>query len=114
MTCFFIDTAHNLLDYLKVFNKILKTGGLWVNMGPLHWHYSEQPTEVQVQLSLEEVEHLIPQFGFEFRKKEMRHTRYTGRINSLLKMTYESVFFSAVKVKDFDPSQVSQATTGPR
>jgi len=72
VTCFFIDTAHNVLEYMQTFNKILKVGGLWVNIGPLHWHYSEQPSEGQVQLSLEEIEHLVPKFGFEFRKKEMK------------------------------------------
>lgn len=71
-TCFFIDTAHNLMEYLQTINNVLKVGGLWVNIGPLHWHYSEQPNEVQVQLSLEEVCHIIPQFGFEFRRQEMR------------------------------------------
>ena len=35
VTCFFIDTAHNLFDYLVTINKILKIGGLWVNIGPL-------------------------------------------------------------------------------
>lgn len=44
-TCFFIDTAHNVIDYIATINKILKPGGLWVNIGPLHWHYSEQPNE---------------------------------------------------------------------
>ena len=64
VTCFFIDTAHNLMDYLACFNKILKRGGLWVNIGPLQWHYSEQPDQVQIHLSLAEVERLVPQFGF--------------------------------------------------
>ena len=44
VTCFFIDTAHNLMDYTSAINKILKPGGLWVNIGPLHWHYSDNPT----------------------------------------------------------------------
>ena len=103
VTCFFIDTAHNVLDYMQTFNKVLKVGGLWVNIGPLHWHYSEQPYEMQVQLSLEEVEKLIPKFGFRFRKKEIMHTSYTGRLNSLHNLSYESVFFSAVKERDFEP-----------
>lgn len=34
-TCFFIDTAQNLFDYLACINKILMVGGLWVNIGPL-------------------------------------------------------------------------------
>ena len=103
VTCFFIDTAHNVLDYMQTFNKILKVGGLWVNIGPLHWHYSEQPYEVQVQISLEEIEHLVPKFGFRFRKKYMKETSYTGRLNCMHNMKYESVFFSAVKVSEFEP-----------
>ena len=46
VTCFFIDTAHNILEYIECINKILKPNGLWVNIGPLLWHYSEQPNEV--------------------------------------------------------------------
>ena len=109
VTCFFIDTAHNVLDYMATFNKILKVGGLWVNIGPLHWHYSEQPTEVQVQISLDEIESLVPKFGFRFRKKEMKTTCYTGRPNCMHNLSYESVFFSAVKESDFEPSR--QATS---
>ena len=46
VTCFFIDTAHNVFDYLQTINNVLKVGGLWVNIGPLHWHWSEQPQEL--------------------------------------------------------------------
>lgn len=46
----------------------------------------------------------MPQFGFEFRKYEMRDTLYTGRLNCMDIRTYESVFFSAVKVGDFNPT----------
>ncbi len=68
VTCFFIDTAHNVCEYVECINKILKVGGLWVNFGPLLWHYSEQPNEMQIELSLEEFFHLLPQFGFKLRK----------------------------------------------
>lgn len=32
-TCFFIDTAHNILDYVETIWKILKPGGVWINLG---------------------------------------------------------------------------------
>lgn len=35
VTCFFIDTSTNVLDYLHVFSTLLKPGGLWINHGPL-------------------------------------------------------------------------------
>jgi len=45
--------------------------------------------------------HLIPQFGFEVRKKEFRKCKYTQKIDSMLHMEYEAVLFSAVKVSDY-------------
>lgn len=77
VTCFFIDTAHNVLDYLRCINRCLRPGGLWVNIGPLRWHYSEQPQEMQVELSLDEVMDLLPKFGFQIRKSEFIKTHYT-------------------------------------
>lgn len=41
VTCFFLDTAHNVMEYIECISKILKPGGLWVNLGPLLYHYSE-------------------------------------------------------------------------
>lgn len=33
VTCFFIDTAKNIVDYLETIHKVLKTGGVWINAG---------------------------------------------------------------------------------
>lgn len=33
----------------------------------------------------------------------MRYTTYTSRFDNMHKMGYESVFFSCVKVRDFEP-----------
>lgn len=42
-TCFFIDTAHNVIDYIDTIWKILKPGGIWINVGKcdqlLFWTY---------------------------------------------------------------------------
>lgn len=32
-TCFFIDTAHNVIDYVETIWNILKPGGVWINLG---------------------------------------------------------------------------------
>lgn len=104
VTCFFIDTAHNLCEYLECINRILKPGGLWVNLGPLLWHYSEQPNEIQIELSLEEVLDLIPKFGFELRRQEFMKCNYTQKLDSMLNQEYDCIFFSAVKVADCDLS----------
>lgn len=32
-TCFFIDTAKNIVEYIEVISNILKPGGIWINLG---------------------------------------------------------------------------------
>lgn len=38
ITCFFIDTATNIFEYLSIIDNILTKGGIWINVGPLQWH----------------------------------------------------------------------------
>ena len=40
-TVFFLDTAPNVLQYLRVIRNCLKVGGYWINLGPLLWHFEE-------------------------------------------------------------------------
>ncbi|KAH9821962.1 carnosine N-methyltransferase-like [Teratosphaeria destructans] len=47
VTCFFIDTAPNFLRYLETIKTCLKPGGLWVNLGPLLWHFEAAPTPAE-------------------------------------------------------------------
>lgn len=40
-TCFFLDTAANVIDYLKTIRHCLKDDGVWINFGPLLWHFED-------------------------------------------------------------------------
>lgn len=33
VTCYFIDTAHNVIAFIENIEKILKPGGYWINLG---------------------------------------------------------------------------------
>lgn len=46
-TCFFIDTAPNVINYLDAIKHCLNPGGLWVNLGPLLWHFESAPTPAE-------------------------------------------------------------------
>lgn len=67
VTCFFIDTAHNVIDYIDKIWEILKPGGYWLNMGPLLYHYSNQPHQNSLDLSYEQIKGIIQKRGFEYR-----------------------------------------------
>lgn len=83
VTCFFIDTATNILSYIETIHKILKEGGTWINIGmcfilavigattnmitgPLLYHFEDAPNESSIELSLEEVKRVSKDIGFQF------------------------------------------------
>ncbi|KAI9810873.1 MAG: hypothetical protein M1832_001095 [Thelocarpon impressellum] len=39
-TVFFLDTAPNVLRYIETVRHVLAPGGVWVNFGPLLWHFA--------------------------------------------------------------------------
>jgi len=96
-TCFFIDTANNIIQYIKCIYKILKPGGLWVNCGPLLYHYTDVYNECSIELSWEEVEHIIKEVGFKFKEIREIKTTYAGRGKALMETVYNCVYFVAVK-----------------
>lgn len=42
-TCFFLDTAPNPIRYIETIRNCLKSGGIWTNLGPLLWHFENNP-----------------------------------------------------------------------
>lgn len=38
VTCFFIDTATNIYEYLATIQHLLRHEGIWINVGPVQWH----------------------------------------------------------------------------
>ncbi len=40
-TCYFIDTAHNIIEYIRTIHNTLKKNGIWINLGPLLFHYAD-------------------------------------------------------------------------
>lgn len=47
VTCFFIDTAPNVISYIETVKHCLRAGGIWINFGPLLWHFESSPTPAE-------------------------------------------------------------------
>ncbi|GAX15989.1 hypothetical protein FisN_22Hh155 [Fistulifera solaris] len=61
VTCFFLDTASNVLEYITMITKLLRPkGGMWVNVGPLQWHQKSQ-----IRFSADELYNIIEEVGFQ-------------------------------------------------
>ncbi|PWA19619.1 hypothetical protein CCH79_00006917 [Gambusia affinis] len=97
-TCFFIDTANNVLEYVDTIWKILKPGGVWINLGPLLYHFENIANELSIELSYEDIRTAMIKYGFIFEvEKESMQTTYTENECSMLRYVYDCVFFVARK-----------------
>ncbi|KAI9567608.1 N2227-domain-containing protein [Boletus coccyginus] len=98
LTCFFIDTAKNIVNYLRAIHRILAPGGVWINLGPLLWHFENNNTnDPSIELDLEEVKALVRQMGFRLSDERTIETSYTSNDQSMLGYTYKAAFWKATK-----------------
>lgn len=99
VTCYFIDTAHNVIAFIENIEKILKPGGYWINLGPLLYHFADMANEWSVELPYDEIRRIATEhFKFEILKEETSiPSGYIENERSMLKLVYDSVFFVARK-----------------
>jgi hypothetical protein len=120
VTCFFIDTAPNVITYIETIHACLRPGGHWINLGPLLWHFESAPTPAErekqrgrasntngtdgigepgsFELTADEVVAMVARYGFEI--LEQTQTSPTGYIQdprSLLQNVYRPLFWVAQK-----------------
>ncbi|XP_063696217.1 carnosine N-methyltransferase [Culicoides brevitarsis] len=97
-TCFFIDCANNIVDFIETIYNILKPNGVWVNLGPLLYHYSDVMGEHSIEPTFEDICHIMKQVGFVIEKCATGvRTLYSQNPKSMHKSEYESVFFTCRK-----------------
>ena len=124
-TVFFIDTAPNIIRYIKAVRHCLKMGGIWINLGPLLWHHVSRKNSHEneeggqekksakivdagigdpgsVELTNEEVVALVEHMGFTMEKNESGafETGYISNPRSMLQSTYRPSFWVASKKHD--------------
>lgn len=99
LTSYFIDTAHNVIEYIETIYNILKPGGVWINFGPLLYHYSDMLEEKSIELPLSEIKRILEnKFKFEILKWEMHKASYIGNEMSMINTVYNCVFFTVRKI----------------
>ena len=97
VTCFFIDTAHNIFEYIETIHRLLEPGGIWINIGPLLYHFSDTPEEMSIDLSYDELRNVITKYGFTIDEERRVGSSYTANACSMKWTLYNCVFFAARK-----------------
>lgn len=118
-TVYFIDTAPNLIRYVETVRNCLRDGGVWINLGPLLWHFADRappeeqhPSEAEVrreksgieepgafELTEEEVLILVEKMGFDIERREVGEggSGYIQNPESMLQNTYRTSHWIARK-----------------
>ncbi len=107
VTCFFLDTAPVVIEYVEAIQRLLRPGGVWVNLGPLLYHWagggegSGADTRYgrSIELAWEEVRCVMVEgFSFEMVKEEVRpDVTYAANPGSMMRTVYDCVLFTARK-----------------
>jgi carnosine N-methyltransferase len=111
VTIFFIDTAVNVLKYIETIYNVLESNGVWINIGPLAWHFeldSEASANANqgggaVELTLSELIYVIEKSGFKLEngiklaRKSIRMP-YMADSRGMSTNLYDSEFWVARKV----------------
>lgn len=117
-TCYFLDTATNIVDYLKTIYNCLNDDGYWINFGPLLWHFENDDNvyNVKVQddhnvknivtpmkgleLSKDDLIAIIKNVGFEFIEHESNiESSYGADKFALGNWKYKSEYWVCRKLK---------------
>ena len=98
ITCFFIDTAKNVIEYIEIIERVLKKGGIWINFGPLSYHWIGYENIPSIELPYDILKQVIQNYGFEFLNEETNKTGiYCEMENSMKNDFFNCVFFTARK-----------------
>ncbi|KAK4054482.1 hypothetical protein OIV83_000976 [Microbotryomycetes sp. JL201] len=81
VTCFFIDTARNIVEYLELIHRLLRPGGTWINCGPSLWHFENTEGAHSIELMMEDIKALAKRIGFVFQKYFSSSARELSPIN---------------------------------
>jgi hypothetical protein len=92
ITNFFIDTSANIFDYLFTIQKILKPGGIWINLGPLHYHHKQA-----IPYSYQHLLEIIQSMQFDLLFTEVVENSYYGEEMVMMKPEYYRIPFNVFR-----------------
>jgi carnosine N-methyltransferase len=110
VTCFFIDTAVDVVDYIDVIAHVLKEGGLWLNAGPLHYHSKQS-----VPYSHSQLVEIVRQSGFDVVSRTViPSTSYCGEEGLSMRTEYYDVPLDVFRLAPHIDTPGSHAVSAPK
>ena len=89
-SAFFIDSVPDPRKAMEFFYKLLKPGGVLINVGPTHPHFNEN--DVFTTLTLKDVDRFAMNCGFEIEEQRRISTTYAQHPTSYVRHEYDVMF----------------------
>ena len=97
ITCYFIDTAKNIIEYIDNIYNCLKKGGIWINLGPLFYHWSKYTQYISIELPYDKLKEVICNYGFEYINEDFKYLTFGFIDNNMHNDLFKCVFFTVKK-----------------
>lgn len=101
-TVFFLDTASNPIEYIRLIHQILVPGGVWLNFGPLTYHFEDSTDQLSLELPFDEILQIVEKVGFKIdkilSKSQLPDAKYTCNLDSMLHYNYKCGYFICTKI----------------
>lgn len=102
VSCFFLDVCHNVLHTIDVIAHTLKPGGVWVNLGPLLYHWADAHTyldtpELSIELPLEDVKAAAIAAGFDIIDEGHVDVSFADNHRSMMHTVYNTATWTMRK-----------------
>ena len=97
ITCYFIDTGQNIIHYIDIIYNILKKGGIWINFGPLSYHWSGYPNAISIELPYDKLKEVIYNYGFEIINESFKNSTFGFMDNYMHNDLFKCINFTAKK-----------------
>jgi carnosine N-methyltransferase len=102
VTAFFIDTVPNVATAIDVVAHVLRRGGVWINAGPLLYHWADahaylDDAPASVEVCLEDVLKLVAAAGFDIVKQSTADAPFNADPRSMARHGYRVAEWTAVK-----------------
>jgi len=97
ITCYFIDTAQNIIQYIDIIYNVLKKGGLWINFGPLSYHWSTFPEYTSIELPYDKLKEVILNYGFDYINESFKYSTFGYMDGNMHNDLFKCINFSVIK-----------------
>lgn len=98
VTCFHVENCHSIISVVRRVAEVLRSGGVWINLGGLDYRFEDSQTEPCIELTAEELDLVMVRSGFRVVKREWVTCKPPFAPGGMIEEEVDATFTVAVKL----------------